>query len=229
MKKTNQPQLFNAPTGTQAALFFLEGEYQFQAVDGGLVVTKNVSPAAVKQAFSKEAMDSGWLPANVNRCGVGSRGWWMVRWHAPAIYTLKLDTDSPVKEIRVALPALVWFGQGHAYYIWAMKGNRFDPQGELFRAPISNVDDSGLICFGKNKHPDVAKGGFEQSWQVFWEAPFNDHNDDKKSLTHPTSIVPKLVELSKSKARKYPVDDLIPMKSTLDAAINRMINRKERA
>lgn len=221
--------LFVPPPGAQAALFFADGQYFFQAIANDSFVSKSVSPAAVKQAFANEPMDSDWLPPNVNRYGVSSRGMWMVRWHAPATYSLNLDTGQRIRKLRVALPALVWFGQRHAYYIWAMKGARFDPQAGLFRAPLPNVNHQGLICFGQNNHPDVAKGGFEKSWSVFWDAAFNNDHVGGKSRTHEQSIIPKLVFLAKTKAAKYPVEDLIPMQTSLDAAIKQMTNRGGRS
>ena len=57
----------------------------------------------------------------------------MLRWHKPAVYSAWLpDAEQPVK---TPMPALVFFGIGKAYYIWAMKGDRFGPKGQLYEAP----------------------------------------------------------------------------------------------
>jgi PRTRC genetic system protein B len=213
--------------GAEAGLFWLEGQYVFRHLSEGKEITKFVSPAAVRAAFSKEPVDSGWLPENVLRCGNGSRGAWMVKWVPPAIYsmTLAVGAAGESKTISVPMPSLIWFGQKNHYYIWAAKEKSFKPGAALYRAPLPNANHDGLICFGDNAHPDVGAGGFERTWKTFWSARFTDHHDNDKSKKWPKSIIDGLIHLDK--ARTYPLADLASGRSTLEQAITRLTRRGE--
>ena len=218
------------PHGATAALFWIEDEeLLFQSVRDGAQVSKHVSPAAARQAFVNEPVDSGWLPPGVNRWGQSSRGTWMLRWHAPALYTVRLAKRK--QALKVPMPALVWFGQGRKYYIFAQTDARFEPDGELYLAPLANVNKHGLICFGKNEHPDVTKGGFETAWQTFWAAPFNDDHSQGKSLEQGNngSINLLLQALARRKDAAYPVKDLVSMKTTLEQALAKLTRREQDA
>jgi PRTRC genetic system protein B len=224
MSKAKDKLNLMIPPGTDAALCFIGEQYWLSYFDGERQGGKFLSPAAVRSAFRNETIDSGWLPVGVSRVGEGNRGKWMVRYLPPMHYALMITGRK--RPLQLPMPALVWFGINHNYYIWAMKGNRLNPKDALYHAPVANVNSSGLICFGQNAHPDVAKGGFEQTWKTFWDAPFNDHQDGGKSKSHPKNINAKLIGLAKAKAKSYPEGDLMPAGFTLDAAIERLTNRK---
>jgi PRTRC genetic system protein B len=225
-RTASEAATFAPPAGADAALFFADGECHFQALRDGRLVVKTVSAAAVRQAFAGEPVDSGWLPPNVHRCGQNGRGVWMLRWHAPARYPVVLDEGREKRRLLVPMPALVWFGCGNAYYVWAAAGDVLNPKAHLFRAPLPNVNHVGLVCFGKNPHPDVRKGGFDVSWRTFWDAPFNDHQDDGKSRKHPQSVLPMLAELAGRRSREYPAGDLMAMNITLDGMVEQMTRRE---
>ena len=208
-------------------MFFVDGQYVFKWIDeAGTELSKYVSPASARAAFAKEPADSGWLPPGVLRCGNGSRGAWMIRWFEPALYKFSIDApDVTTKPLRVPMPSLIWFGQKTHYYIFAAKETRFKANAELYHAPLPNADRHGLICFGENPHPGVAKGGFESTWKMFWEAPFSDHHDDNKSQSEKKSVINKLVFLSRYKAKQYPLRDLVKANTTLEQAILRLTRR----
>lgn len=215
--------LFKPPEGATAALYFLEGEYCFQArTDGGLV-QKFVSPTSVRTAFAKEAVDSGWLPPGVNRFGVGAKGAWMVRWHAPAMYAVHLEGLK--RPLIVPLPSLIWIGQKHNYFIFAAKEAAFTPNAALYRAPLANVNTSGLICFGRNAHTDVAQGGFDAAWRTFWDAPFNNDHSAGKSRVAPDGVNQHLKALAARKETAYPAEDMVCLGRTLDQVIETLTRR----
>lgn len=214
------------PPGADAALCFISDQFYLRYLDkDGGQQGKFLSPAAVHQALKGEPIDSGWLPAGVSRWGTGSRGTWMLRYHEPAVYTFGLELKSRRRRLRVPMPALVFFGLGNAYYVWAMKGNKLDVKAALYRAPVSNTNNIGLICFGSNPHPDAGKGGFETAWKSFLEAPFNDHWTNGKSLRHPNDINAQLIELHRSKATAYPAADLVAAGGTLEQTIEKFTVR----
>jgi PRTRC genetic system protein B len=225
-KSTSIRPAILAPMGLKAdaALFFVENEVVFQGVgDDGVEQIKFISPATLREAFAKEPMDSGWLPPGVNRCGSSSKGDWMLRWYEPAIYTVRLEDRK--QPLRVPMPSLIWFGIKHNYYIFAAREAKFTPNAALYAAPVANVSSHGLICFGKNAHPDVARGGFEKAWRTFWDAPFNNDHDDGKSKAFPDAINQQLQKLAREKATTYPVKDLVSMQINLEAAIHRLTRR----
>ena len=225
MRKKERGTVFKAPEGAEAALFFYEGQYLFEHGGDGSVKSKLVSPAAVRQAFSNEPVDSGWLPEGVLRWGAGSRGVWMVRFHKPAVRTLLFDNGSKrPRKIKVPTPALVWLAQGHSYFIFAMKGRTCNPSNPLFHAPLANVNSSGLICFGSNAHPDCAKH-FDEVWRTFWAAPFNDDHSNGKSVAHRENVNRQLRALAKQKATVYPERDLVRVGRTLDQVVDSLAKR----
>lgn len=224
-KRQIRPAIFG-PDGVQAkaALYFVDDQVLFHGVtDDGVEQIKFLSSATLREAFAKEPIDSGWLPPGVNRCGTSAKGTWMVRWHDPAVYTVRLDGRKT--PIRVPMPALIWFGQKNNYYIFAAREKAFSPKATLYHAPLANVSRIGLICFGKNQHPDVARGGFDVAWRTFWDAPFNDHHDDGKSKKHPATVNDHLRAIARQRARVYPVADMVSMGTTLTDAITRLTRR----
>ena len=157
-------------------------------------------------------------------------------WHAPAIYLVW--PPELKRQVKVSMPALVFFAQGGSYYIWATKGNRFDPKAQLFNAPCANVNELGLICWGTNPHPDVATGCFDKMWTTFWEAPFSGNWANGKSMRFPADANARLADLAKYQGAnpKYPEDDMTPLKhrlfpspATLEAVVERFTRRGESA
>src|SRR5262245_31691562 len=221
-----------APAGVKpkAAIFLLESEFLLVTDRAGTVAHKYVSPGALRQAFAAEPIDTGWIPAGVRRWGVSAKGTYMLRWHAPAVYPMWLPGRK--RQAKVPMPGLAFFAQGHAYYIWATKGDKFDPKGRLFNAPCANVNSLGLICWGENTHPDVATGCFDRMWAMFWEAPFSPNWANGKSRQFPQNANHRLADLASRRADRYPNDDLTPLEhrlapspATLEGVVEIMVRR----
>jgi hypothetical protein len=214
----------------RAAIFMVEEQFFLVADVHGEIRQKFIAPGAVRQAFAAEPIDSGWLPAGVRRWGMGVKGVWMLRHHPPATYNVWLpDRKRP---LRAPMPGLVFFAQGSSYYMWAVKGDTFDPKAPLWNAPCANVSGLGLICWGTNPHPDVATGCFDQLWNVFWDAPFSGSWATGKSVKFPKDASARLLDLAKRKTRRYPEADLTPLKNrllpkpcTLDAVVELFTRR----
>jgi len=62
-----------------------------------------------------------------------------------------------------------------------------------------------------------------KAWQMFMTAPFNNHLVDGKSNTHPKDIREKLKQLQNN--NRYPINDLVQCGSSVQVAINMVINR----
>ncbi len=224
--KTKQQIKSAAPVlqNLQSSLHFCDGQLFYQSYKSGTI--KPIATEAARQAFSTQPIDSGWLPPNVNRWGHGNKGQWMCEFVAPNVYTLTLALAGQHKTITVPMPSLIWFGQGNNFYIWAAKQKHFTPDAELFAAPVPNVTaSSGIICFGGKNKNRVEKGGFEKAWELFWEMAFNKDHSGGKSNQHKEDVTKQLLALASSKAKSYPLGDLVPMRTTLNQVVNRFAGR----
>jgi PRTRC genetic system protein B len=231
-RKEQVRPVITGPLGMQAdaALYFVEDQLVFHGIgDDGAEQIKFISTASLREAALREPTDSGWLPPDINRCGTCSKGAWMVGWHSPAIYKMWLEEFA--EPLRVPMPSLIWIGIRNSYFVFAAKQKLFTPNARLFHAPMANVDSHGLTCFGSNKRPDVADGGFDPAWDLFWSTPFNNHHDDHKSKQYPDGINEQLCALSKARAKTYPMRDLVAVRDyylesvTLTDAVEKILGR----
>lgn len=73
-------------------LTFKAGQYEVTMQDqNGTVYRKIVSPAAVREAFTNEVVDSGWMPPEAIRFGVCRFGEWFVGFIPPGRWELPLE------------------------------------------------------------------------------------------------------------------------------------------
>ena len=224
--KRQQRSDFVPPPGAQAALFITPGQYVLQHEDGDGIKSKCLSPAQARAAFAMEPVDTGWLPPGAARWGVSSAGAFMVGFYPAEVRNLFVEFKRGVRRLKVPMPPLVFCGVGKAYYVWAVKSPVTVPGSLLCQAPLPNVNNLGLICFGQNAHPDVAeRGGFARSWEMFWQAPFTDHHDDHRVRGH-EDVRELLLKLHREKATAFPAAVLLQTDTTLDAAVKRLTERE---
>lgn len=216
-----------AAAAADAALYFVEGQYLFHARGDKGEAVKYLAPALVRQAFMLEPTDSGWLTTETVRWGVCGRGDYIINFYAPARYDLLMRSDDGQTEatLTVPLPGIVFAGLDRSWYVWAVRGKRFSPDLDLFQAPLPNVGHTGLICFGENRHPEVGKHCAQMAWQLFITSAFNAHHADGKSHKYPDNVIFQLYSLSARKAARYPAKDLVSLRSTVNDAIRRLIER----
>lgn len=232
MIKPSPEKLFPIPFGAEAALYFLPGQYVLQYSASGCQAVKFLGPKAVAAAFSKEAVDSGWLPPGTIRAGVSNAGHYLITFHPPAVREIFVEWGNgsrrKIATWRVALPALVVAGIRSAYYVWAVSNfaGTVHPDLKIARAPFPNLNNLGLVCFGANPHLQVQNGGFARTLETFWAAPFSDHQTNGKCSSEPADVRKLLKQLHDQKATEFPAGELQPMGATLDSAVDRLINRK---
>lgn len=216
-----------AAAAAEAALYFVEGQYLFHARGDKGEAVKYLAPALVRHAFMLEPTDSGWLTTETVRWGVCGKGDYVINFYAPARYELLMRSDDGQTEatLTVPLPGIVFAGLDRSWYIWAVRGKRFSPDLELLHAPLPNVGQTGLICFGENRHPEVGKHGAQMAWQLFITSAFNSHHADGKSHAYPQNILFRLYSLSANKAVRYPLRDLVSLHSTVSEAVRRLVER----
>jgi hypothetical protein len=187
-------------------LEFRDGQFFFRMtnLEGG-VTERYVSDAAVREAFSKIPIDSGWLRPEIARWGDGKHGEWAVAFFAPAVQELEVTresastadrgpqtgdatvagqpspVESELQRLRVPLPGLVFFGMGTQYFIWAVKTAKLEPFQEIFRAPLPNVYTDGKVCWGMVKPPRANARSIFTAFDLFIKSTFNNHLASGKS------------------------------------------------
>ncbi|MFN4967432.1 MAG: hypothetical protein ACK5HI_08865, partial [Pseudanabaena sp.] len=115
---------------------------------------------------------------------------------------------------------------GDTCYIWATKQKTFAANAPIYHVPLPNIYGDGRICMGvENNLSNYAEGidRLAKAWEMFMTAPFNNHLANGKSHSHPEDIREKLIQLQNS--NRYPINDLVPHDSSVQVAINMVINR----
>lgn len=201
----------------QAELLFIEGgTYIFHYQSGDSSKYKCLSPATLRAAFANTPIDSGWInpESGIVRWGTGSAGEWTIKFVPPQKHEINLLESKHL----IPLPAMVFLGLKSDYWVWAIKGSKFDPEAEAFHVPLPNVylhsyQSCGRICWGDNKPPVASPNNITKAWELFISSPFNGHLSDGKSRAQPSDVRGQLEKAVKRSS--YPVKDLIATKQTI--------------
>lgn len=195
----------------QGELLFIEDSYLFHYQKNGKDVYKYLSPQALRLAFNNQPTDSQWLPPNLIRHGSSCYGEWGVLFFRAQRYELNF----PEEQLILPLPSLVFMGRGQHYWLWAIAERQFNPQAQVFYAPLPNVNSSpmGRICWGSNSPPIANLHSLATAWHLFIRSQFTNHYADHKSRQFPRNIVKQLRKVShraqNSKRSRYPTSDLV--------------------
>jgi hypothetical protein len=173
-------------------------------------------PVQVRAAFSNTVIDSGYLPPNVIRLGVGNGVQWMSVYLPPASYQVTLlDGQNEPNPISIGLPGLIFTGCGNKYWMWAVKDRQISPVTQVYHVPLPNIGEDGTLCFGMNTPPNVDGPTIMQAFYLFLDSPFNDHWAIGKSLSHPGDVRLHLKTLATlEEPPMFPDDDLLPITPT---------------
>ena len=201
----------------QAELLFIEGgTYIFHYQSGDSSKYKCLSPATLRAAFANTPIDSGWInpESGIVRWGTGSVGEWTIKFVLPQKHEINLLESKHL----VCLPALVFLGLKSDYWVWAIKGSKFDPEADAFHVPLPNVylhsyQPCGRICWGDNKPPVASPNTIKKAWELFISSPFNGHLSDGKSRAQPSDVRLQLEKAGKRSS--YPVKDLVSTNQTI--------------
>ena len=203
------------PLNASAGLFWVNDQFLFKWMDGNTETSKFVSPKAVRAAFSREPVDSGWLPPGIVRCGTSARGDYEAMFIPAHIRDLVfvncawfLEENRQEKNvtIKVYLPSLFFTGLGPEYVLFAAAEETFNPAMKLFHVPLPNVDERGHICWGATQPPRAGNGSIGRAWETFCATPFSSHSVRNKSAIYKDDI--------REKYGKWPLasceTDLVP-------------------
>ncbi len=216
--------IIDPPYEVEAALYFLKsGEYLYKNGAAKFVTAKDVAAA-----FSQREEDTGWLPAGVVRCGHNARGDWYVYTTPEQQQDINLEIEEGLLAIKIPLPRLVLLGIGSDYYLWALAGRHFDPNGKARKAPFPNVHDNGKVCWGANRPPTADPAKARAAWNLFFDAPFSNHLVNGKSKKQSGDVRDQLRILAGKNAKHYPPDDLVDTRRTIGGWINDIVGERRR-
>ncbi|MFN7971234.1 MAG: hypothetical protein U0166_02635 [Acidobacteriota bacterium] len=208
-----------------ATLVIYEGQYEVRhSREDGIGVSKFVAIDDVASAFSREPIDSGWIPSCVVRIGRCRSGPFVVARFPPTRYTCGLDRpDGSVEPLTVPLPGLVIFGCGTSYSVWAIAGSKFRPDAPALHAPFPNVGHEGAICFGSHVPPRASGLTIQAACELFLGTSFNDHQIAGKSRAHHEDVRRQLRAVAGK--NRYPVLDLVQMGTTIEKLVRWQVDR----
>lgn len=230
MSQIETQKNFVPPVDSKAALFFLEGHYQFNYLEGDIEKTKFLSPSQIGKAFAvKDVFDSDWLETRLLRFALGAKKKHKILSVLPAGRRKIFITDprsvneretddensaaDSVLEIEVPLPTLLLLGCGQEYYLWATLDKVVSQQSKICAAPFPNLDSSGSICFGKNNAPECRFDTIESVWKLIFDSPFNSHQAANRCRTHEDDARKLLFQLNGKKT--FPKNALIKTNHTV--------------
>ncbi len=218
-----------------AALYFTDmGHYIFKRkTPQGGVTSKFLQEPAVAAAFSHKQMDSGWLPDGIVRVGTGKKGPWYVYAVGPRNVSITIKEPRARKKgsspkqgtVTIPIPTTVLVQMGKESFLFALKTPAFDPKAQVYEAPFPNVHSNGVICWGTNAKPKADPWKAKETWERFFQSPFNSDLANHKSKKHPDSVIPLLRSLDGK--RKYPLSDLVEAHSSIGNLINRMLEVRD--
>ena len=229
MSQVEIQKIFVPPVDAKAALYFLEGHYQFNYLQGNVEKTKFLSPAQIGRAFStRDAFDSGWLETRILRFALGAKKRHKILSVLPAGRQRIFITDprsaderedngegasDDVLELEVPLPSLLLLGCGKEYYLWATLDKAISQKSKICAVPFPNLDSSGAICFGKNTAPECRFDCVESVWRLILDSPFNNHQAVNRCRTHEDDARKLLFDINGKKI--FPKNVLIKTNHTV--------------
>lgn len=207
------------PTMTLA--FYPFGILMHRMTDDGGHIEYAISPAQLAESLAvKVKFETGLLSGNILYIASEGNRKAVVEYRPPQRTALYLDgSETPVV---VALPGLVMgrVGTGSEsirYGVYAVKERPESLDTPLFQPPLPNVGNNS-ICWGSVKRvSDLALAGYTltEDWQLLLGSVFTNHSVSGKSKKYTSDIRQHFVDLDKRKARKYPLGDLVPARTTL--------------
>jgi len=202
--------------------FYTFGVLMRRMTEDGGETEYAVSPAQLAEALSvKVKFETGLLTGNTVYIASEGMKKAVVEYRPPTKTALYMEgSETP---LVVPLPGLIMGrvnGGGNStlhYGVYAVKSRPETLDAPLFHPPLPNVGHNS-ICWGSVKRVSeqaLAGNTLTEDWALLLGSVFTNHNVSGKSKRFGSDIRQHFIELEKHRARKYPVSDLIPAKTTL--------------
>lgn len=220
-----------APPDAAGALYFLPGQYLFKRIENGREVAKALSSEQIARAFRQYQTDTGWIERRILRYREQPEANYLLSYEPARTRTIFVETETgEVREISVPLPALVLFGKGREFYLWAAKGRSVTSKSPLSHAPLPNLGGGselqGKICFGKNEVPECRAETIDLVWNLIFAAPFNADHANGKCRSEPRDVRRLLFALAERRARNFPAKELLETNTTIEQVWARAVGDK---
>ena len=217
----------------QCAVFYMDAQPLYVRMRDGHIFSKYISTDGLRAAHTYETFDTGWMPSNIMRSGITSTGRWAVEFIPAQTYELDMPHQPGSAErderertkLYIALPAFVLMGFRSTYYIWAVKEKHFNPDAQIYHAPVPNIWGDGHICFGGNTPPEVEGPNLDAAWDLFLRSPYTCAHIQGRSLKFHQHICDALFHhAGRTRANpSFPRDDLVPYLLTVAEAVERIV------
>ena len=159
--------------------------------------------------------DTGFIKPNSGVIFVSSKGKSRVvaAYRPPQITGIWLEGSETA--LRVPMPGLVVMKHlpTGSTNVVALAGEP-ELEAQLYDAPVANVSGAhGHVCWGTVSVPVIPEDSTDLRplWDAFFGTRFANHGTARKSLKHPSDVRSMLIQLHDSGAKKYPVEDLVPL------------------
>ncbi len=121
-----------------------------------------------------------------------------------------------------SVPALLYVADSDDLSVYALKSSkRPDENSKIYRAPFFNVADGGDVCLGSanvKKPESLTYASLIKYWEdLFWLSEFTHVNGGQKIKSPDLKSLWR--QLIKDSGRKFPKEELIPMKEKLNDLI----------
>ena len=221
-----EPSMRNhtAPPDAEAALYFLPGQYLFEAFGENSHGLKALSSAQVTRAFRDLRTDTGWIDRRVLRYREATDGNAILSYLPAGIRTITVAFPGDRTEtLTLPLPTLVLLGKGNDYYLWAASSSKVTRNSRLAVAPLPNIG-SGKICFGRNEIPETHPSTISTVWKLIFDAPFNGDHATGRCQTE-NDVRDLIAKLAAGNVKKFPTTQLIMSSSTVEDAWETLVER----
>ena len=196
------PQLIKQ---AQALLIFLQDSAVFTTSEDGHTYIKQIDFTNLIEILGQKDFQSDWhLQPNVSLHKVCQDNGQILTVNSvlPNQYLLRFDNFS----LNVPLPGAVIVHRQSRLWLFAYKG-QLSLNSQLYQFPLPNINSDGQVCWGSVSSPNKDTATM---WANFISSKFNYDLSGGKSLSHPNSIVGKLIDISQSLVTVYPEQDLVP-------------------
>lgn len=157
------------------------------------------------------------IPANILYKDNKNAGM-MVWYTCPMKVNLLFKPTLKIPSGKCYVPALIWKADADDLWLYAMNTkSRPGPSTQLFKAPFFNVHTDGKVCMG-NVDIDFENvnttGEFMKQWEdYFWNSYFSHLLGDTSPVR---GNIVSLWQHQIATGAKFPVDELVPIKLTIN-------------
>lgn len=115
------------------------------------------------------------------------------------------------------LPPTLLQGEERRYRLFALAGPPAGPATPLYRYPLPNIHDNGVICAGDAGLPTAAADTLDAALDALFAARFQAHLLNQRCRRYPDDVRRLLADLDSAAA--FPLDELLPAGNTLSTLL----------